>query len=61
MPISIKEIEAGNFLAVQRLGLGTFSARAQVSSLVMKLRSHKLLAAVKKIKTLALKIKKKKM
>ena len=55
MSVSIKEIKAGNFLAVQWLGLSIFTARAQVSSLVMRLRSHKLLSAVKKIKTLALK------
>ena len=53
MPISIKETEAGNFLTVQWLGLGTFTVRAQVSPLVMKLRSHKLLNTAKKIKTLA--------
>ena len=55
MSVSIKEIEAGNFLAVQWLGLSIFTARAQVSSLVTRLRSHKLISAVRKIKTLALK------
>lgn len=29
MPISIKETEAGNFLTVQWLGLGTFTVQAQ--------------------------------
>lgn len=34
MLVSIKEIEAGNFLAVQQLGLGTFRAKSQSPGLI---------------------------
>ena len=37
----------GNSLAVQWLGLSTFTALAQVQSLVRELRSHKLLCVAK--------------
>ena len=40
----------GNSLAVQGLGLGAFTARARVRSLVGKLRSHNLRGAGKKKK-----------
>ena len=39
----------GNSLAVQWLGLGTFTAGAQVQSLVRELRSCKLCGVAKKI------------
>ena len=41
-------IKSRNSLAVQRLGLSSFSAVAQVSSLVRELRSHKPHGAAKK-------------
>ena len=37
----LKKKNSGNSLAVQRLGLGAFTARAQVQLLVGELRSHK--------------------
>ena len=39
--IRVKNKETGNFLTVQWLGLGAFTAVAQVQSLVGELRSHK--------------------
>ena len=45
----------GNSLAVQWLGLVTFTAGAQVQSLVGELRSHKLHRVAKKKKCLLMK------
>ena len=46
------KILLGNFLEVQWLGLGAFTARAGVQSLVWELRSHKPHGAAKKKKIL---------
>ena len=45
-----KNSEVGNSLVVQWLGLGTFTARAQVRSLVRELKSCKPCSAAKKKK-----------
>ena len=39
--LNLKMMKLGNSLAVQWLGLSTFTARAQVQTLVGELRSHK--------------------
>ena len=38
----LKDLSLGNSLAVQYLGLGAFTVRAQIRSLVRELRSHKM-------------------
>ena len=47
----LKILRPGNFLAVQWLGLGAFTAVAQVQSPVRELRSCKLCVAAKQNKT----------
>ena len=46
----LERITSSNFLTVEWLGLGTFTARAQVQSLVGELRSHKSCSAAKILK-----------
>ena len=46
----LERITSSNFLTVEWLGLGTFTARAQVQSLVGELRSHKSCSAAKSLK-----------
>ena len=49
--ISYKKTLSGNSMVVQRLRLGTFTARTLVWSLVGELRSHKLCSTAKNIST----------
>ena len=48
--VAIKNSEVVNFLVVQCLGLGTFTDKAWVLSLVKELRSHNVHGAAKKRK-----------
>ena len=47
--IVLKCVTTGNSLVVQRLGLGAFTAMAQVQSQVRKLRPHKPCHTARKI------------